>query len=125
MAPCVGSRPPARAQDLPQSKLISTEENSGRTWAGTENHDTHIGSIWLSLSQSLLSTFLVWIRNDVWPNTTHAMALYRRAGLPALAAWEAQTPKATRDGSCWPPGLTEIDNDGPIMTIYIYIYSDR
>ena len=50
----------------------------------------NIGSIWLSLSQSLLSTFLVWIRNDVWPSTTHAMALYRRAGLPALAAWEAR-----------------------------------
>jgi len=39
VAPCVGSRPPARAQDWPQSKLISTEENIGRTWAGTENHD--------------------------------------------------------------------------------------
>jgi len=90
VAPFVGSRPAARAQDLPQSKLISPEENIGRTWAGAENHDNHIGSIWISLSQSLLSTFLVWIRNDVWPSTTHAMALYRRAGLPALAAWEAR-----------------------------------
>ncbi|CAL1173891.1 unnamed protein product [Cladocopium goreaui] len=57
VAPCVGSRPPARAQDWP-----------------------HMGgpAIWASLERE-----------------------------------KAQTPKPTRDGSCWPPSLTEIDNDGP------------
>lgn len=31
----------------------------------------------------------------------------------SLEREKAQTPKPTRDGSCWPPSLTEIDNDGP------------
>eukprot|EP00435_Cladocopium_sp_Y103_P037690 s863_g10.t1 len=34
--------------------------------------------------------------NDVWRSTNHAMSLYRRAGLPALAAWEAVLPTSQK-----------------------------